>query len=352
MLAAEALGAIGGEKASRALAAAVCRRSSDPRFQSPVLALSEEAVRNSAAYQLGHLGDPASVEPLLEALVRSHLIGAGEALVRFREPRAIPLLVECLSDSFARERAATAILEFGREAIGALIAALHSVEFNHGLETPRSVERRAAAARLLGETKARGAETALRESLDDPILEVRHRAAIALAQVAPETSVPERVRVLIDGLGDAALSDEYEDALLVASGHALPPLVEAVSAEARATSGSGAWVPSRRLRAMARAIARMGNLGQAALGALATHSNPLVRGLAVGHLARTRAPMAESVIAQALRDCDPRVRRTAAGYAKRMGLEVRASNVAHLAHRIRRVWRLRLTRLLERLGRG
>jgi HEAT repeat protein len=348
MLAAEALGAIGGAKASRALAEALGRAS--PGAQSTVLALSEEAVRNCAARQLGYLGDAASVEPLLEALRRSHLIGAGEALVGFRETRAIPLLVECLGDAFSRERVAALLLEFGREAVGALVAALHTIELKEGAEPPRSVERRAACARLLGEIKDPRGEPVLGESLEDPAPEVRRSAAIALALVASEALIPERVRVLIGGLGDAALSDECAEALLATPEDALPRLAEAVSAEAAATSTRGIRGALRRLRSMVRVIARMGEPGTRALAQLACHDSALVRGLAVAHLGRTEAPIARSVIVAALRDPDARVRRTAAAGARRMGVDVRTSAVAGNGARGWRAWRTRLARLLERLG--
>jgi len=348
MLAAEALGAIGGAKAGQALAAVLGRASPGPH--SPVLALSDEAVRNCAARQLGQLGHPTSVEPLLEALRRSHLIGAGEALANFRETRAIPLLAECLSDAFSRERVAAALLEFGRQAVGALVAALRTIEVKGGAETPRSAERRAACARLLGEIKDSRGEAVLRESLDDPAPEVRRSAAVALARVAPEALIPERVRVLIEGLSDAALSDECAEALLAAPGDALPPLVEALSAEAAATSTRSVGGPSRTLRSMVRVIARMGEPGTRALAELAHHRSALVRGLAVAHLGRTRAPIARPIIAAALRDPDARVRRTAAAGARRMGLEARTSDVVGNSHCRGRAWRIRLARLLERLG--
>jgi HEAT repeat protein len=350
MLAAEALGAIGGAKASRALAEVL--RQASPGPHSPVLALSEEAVRNCASRQLGHLGDPASVEPLLEALRRYHLIGAGEALVRFREPRAIPLLVECLSDAFSRERVAAVLLEFGREAVGALVTALRTMELKGGAEPPRSVERRAACARLLGEIKDPRGEPVLGESLEDPAPEVRRSAAIALARVAPEERIPERVRVLIGGLGDAALSDECAEALLATPGETLSPLVEAVSAEAAAASTRGIRSSLRRLRSMVRVIARVGEPGTRALAQLACHDSALVRGLAVAHLGRTGAPIARSTIEAALRDPDARVRRTAAAGARRMGIERRASAVAGHGPRGWGAWRVRVARFLERLGDG
>jgi len=348
MLAAEALGAIGGAKAARALAEVLGRESPAPH--SPVLALSEEAVRNCAARQLGHLGDPASVEPLLEALRRSHLVGAGEALVHFREPRAIPLLAECLSDAFIRERVAAALLEFGREAVEALVAALRTVELKRGAETPRSAERRAACARLLGEVEDPRGEPVLKESLEDAAPQVRRSAAIALARVAPEAFIPERLPVLIEGLGDVTLSDECAEALLATPGDALPPLVDALSAGAAATATRSVRGPSRTLRSMVRVIARMGEPGTRALAELAHHRTALVRGLAVAHLARTRAPMARPIIAAALRDPDARVRRTAAAGARRMGIEAPPSDVVASGHRRGQAWRIRLARLLEHLG--
>ena len=62
-LAAEGLGAIGGEGAVSALIRVLTLH--DIRNLDPILRLAEEAVRNRAAEELGKIGDRRAVEPLL-----------------------------------------------------------------------------------------------------------------------------------------------------------------------------------------------------------------------------------------------------------------------------------------------
>jgi HEAT repeat protein len=202
MLAAEALGLIGGARAAEALAAALV--AGDLASLDPVVRLSEEAVREVMARELGQLGAPAAVEPLVEALQRFRLVEAGLALARLREPRAVPLLVECLEDPFRRERAGAALVEFGPVGVDALIESLRERRMFDGDEVRPSLERRAESARLLGELGDPRAEPALRESLTDGARDVRVAAAVALARLGrdgkPSRSCPRCSR----GLGRKA----------------------------------------------------------------------------------------------------------------------------------------------------
>jgi HEAT repeat protein len=321
VLAAEALGTIGGRRAIRALLAALCRPLNPSLSQA--LALSEEAVQNAAARELGSIGDPATAGPLLYALRRAHLIEAGRALRRFHDTRAITVLVDCLNDPFIHERAAGILFEFGRDAVAPLIAALRERTERDGLEAPRSVERREGCARLLGALGDPQAEAVLRESLADPIREVRTAAAVALARVAPSVDLADRIPVLIEGLGDRLMADDCMEALLTRPGSALPALVDAMHAEAAQVDGLDARTPSRRLRAMMRTVARAGgDGGKRVLLRLAFDANPLLRGLALGHLARLDAPLSAPLVVECLRDPDARVRRTAIACARRIGLRL------------------------------
>jgi HEAT repeat protein len=348
VLAAEALGAIGGPRAARALVAALCR---GPLASiSAALALSEEAVRNAAARELGRLGNPAAAGPLLYALRRSHLVEAGRALLRFHDARAISPLVECLNDGFTREQVSAVLLEFGQDAVDPLIGGLGRREYRDGAETPRSIERRAACARLLGALRAPRAEFGLRECLDDDPSEVRTAAAVALARVAPGAAIAERIPPLIDGLHNPRMADDCVEALLTTPSEALPPLVAAVTAEATQTEASGQNIPSGAVRAMARALARMGVPGGRALAGLSHHQSPMIRGVAIAYVAEASAALARPAIAEALRDPDGRVRRTAAGSARRLGLRTSHPGVPRLLGAIGRLCRLGLSRLLERSG--
>lgn len=144
-LAAEALGAIGGEEAVSALIRAFM--ANDARQLDPVLRLAEEAVRNRAAEELGKLGDRRAVGPLIYALAREGVREAMGALARFKEPRAVPLIVRRLEDPCDRGAAANALLAFGTTAAPALAVTLTECRPSAEDEAPMSVERRAEAAR-------------------------------------------------------------------------------------------------------------------------------------------------------------------------------------------------------------
>jgi HEAT repeat protein len=311
MLAAEALGAIGGPSAVRALAAALVV--GDLAALPLPLRLSEEAVRNCSARELGRLGDRSAVDALLQALRRFHLVEAGAALARFRDARAIPPLVDCLDDPFIRERAAVTLLEFGQDAAAALIDGLHRRESRDGMETAPSVERRAVCARLLGEIKDRRGEAVLLASLGEEAREVRTAAAIALPRMGASAGSEDLMGALIDGLrsDDPTLADECGEALAAFRGAAVRALVDALGIEAERANAEGDHAPSRPLLAMARTLGRMGEPGLRALVSLARHASPLVRGVAVANLGRAHSALARSVIVRAVKDPDVRVRRTA-----------------------------------------
>ena len=331
VLAAEALGAIGGPGAVSALSAAVCGSMSCATL-SPALALSQEAVRNCAARELGRLGDRTATEALLTGLRRFHLVEAGRALLRFGEPRAIAPLVECLGDAFVRERMADVLRGFACEAIDALVAGLERRETSDHLEPPRSVERRATCARLLGELGDRRAAPVLRRGVSDPAPEVRIAAAIALARVAPDAAVHRRTRVLIEGLADRRSGDECAGALRVRPGPAVAALVQTVGAHARCNPDCTV-VPAA-LRAIVRTLASMGARGVKALEALTRHPQALVRGLSLAHLCRVCGERAASYIDAASRDPDVRVRRTAAACARQLHRDGAPSGSAALARRL------------------
>lgn len=349
VLAAEALGAIAGAGAIRALIAAMCR-GPIPGLAA-VLTISEEAVRNAAARELGRIGDRSAAGPLLYVLRRSHLIDAGRALLRFHDGRAIPALVKCLEDSFVRERAAGLLLGFGAEATEALVNGLVHREERDGIETPRSNDRRTACARILGTLRAERGQAILRQSLGDPAREVRTAAAVALARVAPDAGLADRIPVLIEGLGDPLMADDCGDALMIRPGLALPRLLDAIYSEAAAIGSGGARTPSRRLRAMVRALAGTDARGERALWRLASDPDPILRGLTLGQLAKRDPALAAPLVEACLRDPDARVRRTAAACARQLGLTSSHRPVgSRLMEMLREGLITRLVHLVHRCG--
>jgi HEAT repeat protein len=315
MLAAEALGTIGGPRATCALVAAL--QTGDLAGLSLPLRLSEEAVRNRVARELGRLGDRSTIEPLLDALARFRLVEAGHALARFAEPRAVPLLVDCLADAFVRSRIAEAILVFGPAALGPLVDGLRHRMLRDGDEPRWSVERRAACARLLGEIGDRTATVALWQALDDPETEVRRTAAIALTRLAPAAATSAVVEPLLDGLDstETTIVDACAEALMAIPVAATRPLVDLLGREVSATAHAGA--PSRKLRTLGRTLAAMGPEAAESLAALTEHPSPIVRGIAVAYVGAGGGALAQLVIHRALADPDRRVRRTAAALRRR-----------------------------------
>ena len=201
VLAAEALGHLGGESAFHGLLKAL-----DPqRFEGlePILRLSEEDVQNAVARQLARIGDRRAVPVLLDALRMLYLVGAAEALVQFHEAEALPWLVEGLEDAFKRNRFSQAILDMGGTAIPSLIATLEQRRmYYYDEELLPSIERRAEALRLLGLLHATQAAQRIRTALCDQYEKVRTEAALALVAVEERDLVLEAVPALMAGLTD------------------------------------------------------------------------------------------------------------------------------------------------------
>lgn len=199
VLAAEALGRIGGEPAFQGLLTALSpTKLSD---LGPVVRLAEEAVQDAVARQVGRIGDRRAVPTLIESLRASGLIGAAEALVQFHEVSAMPWLIEGLEDAFKRDRFALAIQEMGTDAIPFLIETLAGRRLYDGQELLPSLERRAKALELLGRLGASDAMAAVRTALADPSDIIRMEAALTYVMVAKsKDDLLEAVPALLAGL--------------------------------------------------------------------------------------------------------------------------------------------------------
>jgi len=189
-LAAEALGIIGGSKATEGLIKVL--NSHNLESLDPVVQLSAEAVRNRVAQQLEILGDRRAIEPLLEALRRDHLGYAAMALARFREKRAIPYIIDCLEDDYARETASKALIKFGEDAVLPLIESLSTRKYYFVNETGGSIERRTESARLLGEIGDKRTISPLLKALGDKEEKVRLMAALSLVRLSKNTDERKR----------------------------------------------------------------------------------------------------------------------------------------------------------------
>lgn len=229
VLAAEALGRIGGEAALQGLLSAL--NPTKLNDLGPVVRLAEEAVQDAVARQLGRMmEDRRSVPTLIESLRASRLIGAAEALVQFHEVSAIPWLIEGLEDAFKRDRFALALQESGSCAIPFLIETLTRRRTAGGEELLPSIERRAKALELLARLGAKEAVPAIRTALGDPSNIVHRGAALAFAALEPEDNKLETVPALLAGLThpDFLQRDRYADALRRIGLRAIPLIQQAL----------------------------------------------------------------------------------------------------------------------------
>jgi HEAT repeat protein len=228
--AAECLGAIGGDKAVDALIRVLDYR--DVETLGPVQRFAEDAVRNVAARRLAQFGSPKVSDSLLLALQNSHLIGAGQALVYLGDTRAIPHLIECLEDDVKKEKAMTALRQFGQAAVPYLCKAVENPRWVEGVEPPLSQERRCRAAELLGNLKTREALPALEAGLSDESEAVRIACSVALAGLGIVTE--EGLFQLITGLEDPDLvvRKNCEEALQRVGSEAVPFLTEVARGKA------------------------------------------------------------------------------------------------------------------------
>jgi HEAT repeat protein len=224
-LAAEGLGAIGGEAAVSALIHVLT--CNDIRQLDPILRLAEEAVRNRAAVQLGKLGDRRAVEPLLYALAHGGLREAMTALARFGEVRAIPHFVSRLEDPCDRAAATEALVKFGQVAVPALIAALAERRPSPMDEAPVSIERRAEAARLLGIIGDRSLMPVLSNCLEDPAGIVQLEVALSLVTLLAADAPGRALTIITQNLGRSSLPVQVRcaDALVALGDRAIPHVI-------------------------------------------------------------------------------------------------------------------------------
>ncbi len=203
-LAADALGAIGGPVAAAALVRAL--RDSVTRTLDFVSFEAERVVVDRIADHLSAYRDAEVIEALLDALRLHPYPACARALGRLKDPRAIPLLNECLHDDAARPAAVDALRQFGHDACAPLIRTLIEPRIRQGPEAPSSIDARVAAARLLGglvqTAVAPAVEIALHAALGDRQRTVRIEAAMALAQCGGKAA-PEAAMLLAIGLDQA-----------------------------------------------------------------------------------------------------------------------------------------------------
>jgi HEAT repeat protein len=339
-LAVDALAAIATPDAIRALTRSL--RDSIAREPDPVSLEAETVLVNHIAEHLSRFSDPDVNDALLAALGRRPYAYCAAALGLIGDPRAIPLLIECLFDDPARPAAAAALHRFGRAALTPLVRVLREPRRVTGAEPPSAADARAAAARLVGECARADALVdavalpALTEALSDRQPSVRVEAALALtrckapgaADVAgvlamaldePDWARAQRIAEGLGRLGSAA--EQWVVAIL-----GVRPRNEADrrrhlrAVEVAGQLGSAAAVPrlrhlsastDARIRVTAvAALSRIPAADAASLTSFLSDREPAVRRRALRALQRRNALSADSAT-QLLGDNDADVRRLA-----------------------------------------
>lgn len=182
----------------------------------PVVANSEEAVRNTTARALAAWQTDDVFYALLELLTKKRLTGVIETLGEFRRPEAIPELLMALEDDFCRSFAEDALNNIGTPALPALVETALTPKPSGTHESPPSRRRRRSALRILGRLQVEGHDwTNLRALLYDQDAEIAARAGIFALGVADAPDKTLAVRRLIEALGtvDWLLQSEIEGSL-------------------------------------------------------------------------------------------------------------------------------------------
>lgn len=277
VLAADALAAIGGEEACAALIRSL--RDSIARQPMPLAREAEDVVVSRIADHLHRFRGPSVVEALLDALRARPYPACARVLGEFGDRRAVPLLIECLSEDAAREAAMWSVRRFGAFAREPLRDFLNSPRITDGMEPPSRIDGRAAAATLLADFRDRAA---LESVLDDTQRPVRLAAAVGLVECGGRVD-RRTLDTLLQGLDepDWMRAEAIMGALERSREPVAPALLEILDQSSADAAGL------RRQRRAAELAARM-NLGQARprLMALYDAADPALRLAAVDALAR------------------------------------------------------------------
>ena len=313
-LAAEVLGAMGTREAGTALRGAL--EDSSQRSVSPVLRLAEDEVVDSIARQLERFPGPETDCALLGALLRHPYPACLHALGASRYAAALPRIVDCLHEDFARNAAGEALRAFGESAQPELVRAVRSGGEGH--EPPSHVAGRRAAVSLLAELGGADGERSLRGALDDGQPGVRVAAALALQ--ARGCPLPESaIQALVDSLGDRdwTVSELAAAALAVIEA----PATEALERAVRDTGADGETL-RRRQRALGLLLRGAPTRAALLLAPLLEEPDARVRRMAV-EVACATSPVPIPLLVSCLGDVDPMVRSRADRALQGMGSEAR-----------------------------
>jgi len=340
-LAVDALAAIGSAAAVSALTRALL--DSVGRDPPPQVLEAESILVNHIAEHLSRFPRPEVTEALLAALGRRRYPYCAATLGLTGDPRAVPLLVECLHEDAARPAAVAALRRFGQAALQPLVRVLLASPSAETPEAPSHLDGRVAAAKLLGDFANAGsrdapfAVAALMEALRDGQCAVRVEAALGLVRSGARAD-GDTARILAAALDEEnwARAEEIITVLIrlgAAAERLLIPLIgsrprdeadrrrRVRAVETVGRLGSVAAVSLLRsfhasadttLRfAAVKALASIGRSDAGSLAPYLTDPHPTIRFRALEALVRRRALDPQLAI-RLLGDQDPHVRSLAA----------------------------------------
>jgi hypothetical protein len=169
--------------------------------QDAVVRMGEDAVRSTAARELGRW-ETEDVFACLKDISLGHLLpGVVESLGKFRRLEIMPYFLWALGDGICRSYAEEAIRNLGETARPALLVAVTSPDPSFEEETSSSLQRRRWALRILGDLKLGDDEwERLSDSLDESDPDIVITAARIALQHAPDSEKRNAVRRVLEML--------------------------------------------------------------------------------------------------------------------------------------------------------
>ncbi|MFC2075266.1 HEAT repeat domain-containing protein [Bdellovibrionota bacterium] len=184
--------------------------------------------RTDAATQLGNMGLPEAIDPLLERLKdpkedeRNVKRACGEALSKIQDPRVIPTLIEAMrvSSSWTAKWLEGAVARFGDHALPYLFPLLGPTE---------EKEVRISVAKQLGYIGNHQATLPLLEGIDDPDEDVRSAFVSALGELNDSSVVGNFIKLMTEDPSPEVRRTAAGALGRIGSEHALEALVRALN---------------------------------------------------------------------------------------------------------------------------
>jgi hypothetical protein len=179
--------------------------SNPPTINDAVVRMGEDAVRSTAARELGRWRTEDVFQCLVSAGTDHLLPGIVEALGKFRRPETMPYFLWALGDSICRSCAEEAIRNLGEAARTALLDGATAPTPSLEEENASSLERRRWALRILSDVKATENDWGrLRNLLDETDPDIVITTARISFEIGPQLDKRLAVRRMIEALPRAS----------------------------------------------------------------------------------------------------------------------------------------------------